>query len=307
MYCENGPTIRADVYGMFDLKVNDILCKAISHNSIYYVSVRDLAKAYGGGDLQQSGSGGGRTVSYSTNINSDGNEYTYTFFTNQNGNHSPYLWVAGGGRSFAIDEKHIYFDGKGTNYIDVSYFQELICSINSKRNANIDNMMKFYGVDSPNDIPVLPPNAMAFMENIRSVGPLVEGRTILMDNDKYCEYVFFGVGSSVTGFVGTNGADLSVTAGYVYNVNKPEDFAGIFGAASGTMTIGAGGGAIAPNGVYSEILGGNSQLAGSVGISVTYYIQKQDDWVYGKAPITWYTVPSNSGTWSNYIGGEYAI
>ena len=39
-------------------------------------------------------------------------------------------------------------------------------------------------------------------------------------------------------------------------------------------------------------------MAGSAGVSITYYKQVQDDWVYGEAPINWYTSPTNSNPWS---------
>ena len=77
-------------------------------------------------------------------------------------------------------------------------------------------------------------------------------------------------------------------SGYVYNVNNPEDYTKFFVGGSANYIAGATGGAIGTDGVYAEILGGDSWIAGSAGFSVTYYNQIQSDWVYGKADIYWY-------------------
>lgn len=49
----------------------------------------------------------------------------------------------------------------------------------------------------------------------------------------------------------------------------------------------AGGGAVAPNGVYAETLDGQGYVSPSIGFSITDYKAGSKDWIYGKAPITW--------------------
>ena len=160
---------------------------------------------------------------------------------------------------------------------------------------NTYNMMQFFGVSDPTKIE-LPDNAMVFLENTRSLSvkkgaSIIEGHTVVMDFDKYCEYVFGGVSYGPSGI--TSG-DIDVTGGYVYNVKSPEDYAGLFFGGGGNYPGSANGGAAAFNGVYTKILGGESWLAGSAGGSITYYNHIQSDWVYGTVKINWYSSPKRS-------------
>ena len=159
---------------------------------------------------------------------------------------------------------------------------------NEEKNANIENMMKFFGVSSPDDLPELEDGCMVFIENIHSFTILgitiVVGKTIVMDNDKYCEYSFGGVsaGISVLPF------DICTTAGYVYGVENPSDYAGAFFGISANVVATGAGGAIAPNGVRAEILGSYGYLSAAVGVSGTYYKAASDKWIYEQADISWH-------------------
>lgn len=114
-------------------------------------------------------------------------------------------------------------------------------------------------------------------------------------SSKYCEYVFYGVTYSASGFAGPKiSPDISTTAGLVHNIESPSNFAGVFIGGSAVMGPEAYGGAVAPGGVYSEIIGGENYLAGSVGVAFTWYVQIQPDWVYEEANITWKTSLSPS-------------
>ena len=158
----------------------------------------------------------------------------------------------------------------------------------NNKNKNIDNVMKFWGVDSINAVPEIPDNAMLVVENISSVtlGEItyIHGRSIVMDNDKYCEYLFNGVGYGVSGAP----VDFCETLGYVYGVNDVQDYEGWFYGGSFNQLANINGGAIATNGVYSEIIYGQGFVSPSLGASATYYSTPQNDWVYGKAKIKWH-------------------
>lgn len=172
---------------------------------------------------------------------------------------------------------------------DVSGYSDANTGNNQTTNANIENMMAFFGVDTPEDVPVLEDNCMVFMENIVSISimghvSIVAGHTIVMDNDKYCEYAFEGLSFGA----GVLPVDRCTTAGYVYGVKEPSDYAGFFGGASGNMVVDGAGGAVSPNGVYAKILGTYGYLAPSAGCSVTCYTSVSDKWIYGKAPIRWH-------------------
>ena len=149
---------------------------------------------------------------------------------------------------------------------------------------NTDYLMAFYGVDSPNKIPEMPKDAMIFVENITSVSTtmglsIIEGRTIVMDANKYCEYAFVGIG---VGKSASMPLDRAISQGYVYGLKHPTDYCGGFLGASANMLSDIYGGAVAINGVYAEITGGIS-YAPSIGGSVTYYMTGQSDWIYGRA------------------------
>lgn len=163
---------------------------------------------------------------------------------------------------------------------------------NKQDGKNINNMMQFFGVSNPDDVPILEDNQMVFMENVRSVAFGVSGVTIVMDNNKYCMYTFTGVSTSI--IKGSLPYELGVTKGYVYNVNTPSDYEGAFLGQSTILPGTASGGAVVPNilrlpnGVYAEIISGDSWLAGSSGFSATYYFADTSDWAYGEADINWY-------------------
>ena len=158
--------------------------------------------------------------------------------------------------------------------------------------ANTYNMMQFYGVNSPEEIPALPDGAMVFVESVTSVSPLpfvscIRGRTIVMDNDKYCEYYFTGTGASVSAVP----FDSVITGGYVYGVKEPGDYSGLFVGGSTNMLYYGNGGAVAPNGVYAEILGVYGQVGPGYGVSITGYTALSSSWIYGLAPIQWFERP----------------
>ena len=195
-----------------------------------------------------------------------------------------------------IDAASVYYceKGKEGNSQTVRLTQQDV------QNANIENIMKFFGVNNPEDIPELPANTMIVLENTKSLGFIVEGKAIVMDSDKYCEYVFFGAswGTGGLGLNGkiVNGADSAVSGSYVYNVNTPSDYSGVFISSSSVFGDLGVGGAISPGtNVYSIIMGGESQLAGSfTPISGTYYFALSDTWIYGEAPISWYKSSMNN-------------
>ena len=133
---------------------------------------------------------------------------------------------------------------------------------------------------------------MAFVENITSVnfiGPisLVTGRTIVMDEDKYCVYQFSGIGLGASLSIPI---DRVVTQGYVYGIEEPSDYCGFFLGAAGNMLSDISGGAIASRTIYAEITNGMS-YAPSVGLSITYYTTSYDQWKYGTANIVPITNP----------------
>jgi hypothetical protein len=165
--------------------------------------------------------------------------------------------------------------------------------------------MMFFGVDSPEDIPSIPENAMLFMEEIYTVTiggtSYVYGKTIVMDSNKYCIYTFKGVSFGVSGLP----HDYSVTGGYVYNVNDVEDYNGLFAGASFNEITQISGGAVAMNGVYSEILSGVGYGSASIGVSITHYDTPYGDWIYGEADIGWYDNVYNYYT-PSYQGPSHA-
>ena len=123
------------------------------------------------------------------------------------------------------------------------------CARKSESNgANVEAMMKLFGVDSPEELPELPENAMVVIENVRSLGYVVEGRAIVMDSEKYCMYTFFGGGIGASGLIMSSklvpGADMTITASYVYGVSDPSDYAGWFFASSAVFPGVSDGGAI---------------------------------------------------------------
>lgn len=157
---------------------------------------------------------------------------------------------------------------------------------------NIKFLMAFYGVGSPSDIPEMPEGAMIFVENITSLSiyngiVIVEGRTIVLDAHKSCEYTFVGIGWGVSKSIPL---DRTITQGYVYGVNNVEDYCGLFVGTSGNMLATAFGGAYASPEVYAEIISGMG-YAPSIGVSVTYYLTGQSDWIYSPANMIVATSP----------------
>lgn len=155
--------------------------------------------------------------------------------------------------------------------------------------ANLENMLSFFGVTSKDDLPVMADNCMVFMENISSYTfgsiTIVIGRTIVMNEDKYCTYTFAGTSRGV----GLFPIDKLVTKGYVYGVENVDDYCGMFLGATYNAVADAFGGAKASNGVSAEIIQGQGFLMPSIGVSFSYYFSEYGDWQYGKADINWYS------------------
>ncbi len=130
----------------------------------------------------------------------------------------------------------------------------------------------------------MPDGAMIFVENITSLSnksgiSIIEGRTIVMDENKYCEYTFVGIGWNKSLSMPL---DRIVSQGYVYGLEDVTDYCGLFIGSSANMLSDIYGGAIASRKVYAEITGGMS-YAPSVGGSITLYMTGQSDWIYGRA------------------------
>ena len=152
---------------------------------------------------------------------------------------------------------------------------------------NIDFLKAFYGVQSRKAVPEKPEGSMYFVENITSVTvcggmTIIEGRTIVFDEYKYCEYFFVGIGYSVSMSIPL---DMVITQGYVYGINNVNDYCGFFLGASANMLVTCYGGAWANPEVYAEIVSGMS-YAPSLGASATWYTTNQTGWIYGKANLS---------------------
>jgi len=125
---------------------------------------------------------------------------------------------------------------------------------------------------------------MIFVENITSLSVykgvnIIEGRTIVMDANKYCEYTFVGIGWGVSMSLPL---DRTITKGYVYGLDSVGDYCGLFFGGSNNALSTVFGGAYASPKVYSEITGGMS-YSSSIGGSITWYMTGQTDWIYGPA------------------------
>ena len=76
--------------------------------------------------------------------------------------------------------------------------------------------MQFFGVSNPEEVPKLADGTMVFIEHVRSVSynyfSEIRGHTIVMDNNKYCEYDFMGFGLGVSAIF----FDSYVSGGYVF-------------------------------------------------------------------------------------------
>ncbi|MFR1562791.1 MAG: RHS repeat-associated core domain-containing protein, partial [Oscillospiraceae bacterium] len=162
-----------------------------------------------------------------------------------------------------------------------------------KTGQNMENMLAFFGVDSPEGLPEMPDDCMVFLENTWTFPiygtSFVHGTSIVMDADKYCTYSFWGFSLGASGIP----YDFSVTKGYVYGVENTEDFCGNFYGTAFNGVADIEGGAWARNGVHSEIICGNGFMSASAGFSITRYDTPQKSWKYGKAKINWYNNPHN--------------
>jgi hypothetical protein len=133
---------------------------------------------------------------------------------------------------------------------------------------------------------------MIFVENVtsfsesRGVG-IVEGKTIVMDENKYCEYYFVGVGASISKSMPL---DRTITQGYVYGIESVDDYCGFFVGGSFNTLATVHGGAYATPRIYAKILGGMG-IAPSLSASVTWYKTSQLDWIYGHANLVTVTNP----------------
>ena len=313
VYCGNSPALRVDLFGTYTkyIKIDGriVELKDTSYISIGFVQLRELIDIINKYVSSATVSYNSLTHVVSGKVN--GRYYTFDlddFQITNNRNEKNGLGY------FALNDLKYYFavlycKETWKNYVSLYSFvlaAGLTSSISwcgNNDNKNIENMKKFFGVSSTSDIPAFADNQMVFIENINSFGFAIEGHTVVMNNDKYCEYTFAGFGVSISGFMHAElTGDIAVTAGYVYNVYSPSDYSGLFFGLSATLPGYASGGAGALNGVYAKILGGTSQLAGSAGVSITSYIQVQNDWVYGEAPIIWYY--SSYPTSSVYNGDD---
>jgi len=189
-----------------------------------------------------------------------------------------------------------YANGNPVSFVDPFGLSPDIRVSNAQEHEgdkNIDNMLAFFGVDSVEELPTLPENCMVFVENITTITIMgvayVHGVTIVMDNDKYCMYSFNGVSMGVSGIP----YDYSVTKGYVYNMESVDDFNGVFFGGSINYLTDIVGGAVAPNGVTSEIIDGVGYMAPSISGSVTFYDTPYTDWQYEKAEINFQQHPYN--------------
>ena len=172
---------------------------------------------------------------------------------------------------------------------------------------NIQLLMAFFGVTSPNDVPDLPEGAMIFVENITCITiggiTIVEGITIVFDENKYCEYIFTGAGIGVGASLPL---DRTITQGYVYGVNDVSDYCGEFWGLSVCCAANAVGGAYAFGGVHGTITAGTSTGV-SLGFSRTYYTTPQNDWIYGKANLTFVSNPAQQYPPYSYLPGSESI
>ena len=135
-----------------------------------------------------------------------------------------------------------YCNNNPINFVDVHGYRptdilECVCLEYDTYGPNTEFLMAFYGVNSANDIPDMPEGAMVFVENITSVSVgmgsgIVEGKTVVMDANKYCEYTFVGICWSKSM---SPPLDMSITQGYVYGIKDPADYCGLFVGGSGNM------------------------------------------------------------------------
>ena len=153
---------------------------------------------------------------------------------------------------------------------------------------NTENILKFFGVTSVEDLPDIPDNAMLFMENITCITIagvcFISGKAIVMDCDKYCLYTFSGISVGYSSIP----YDHYVTKGYVYNVNDVSDYCGLFYSGSANYLVSVNGVALSTSDVYAEIIDGAGFLSISAGLSVANYSTPHSDWTYGQAKINWF-------------------
>ncbi len=159
---------------------------------------------------------------------------------------------------------------------------------------NEDNIRQFFGLGENDELPVIEDGCMLLLENIYyapipgTVFSFVRGKSILMNREKYCEYVYYGISGSKSAIP----YGYEEVKGYVYGVKDPEDYSGLFFGGAWNSSTNANGGAFALNGVYSKIISGEA-LTPSLGISVTFYYSLYKEWQYGKAAINWHERKEN--------------
>lgn len=122
------------------------------------------------------------------------------------------------------------------------------------------------------------------LESVRLTGLFLQYANILSHAEPLCAYLYSSLQLVLLSLSGIP-YDYSETKGYVYGINKVEDFCGNFYGAAFNGIANIEGGAWARNGVHSEIIYGNGFMSASAGVSITRYDTPQGDWIYGKANI----------------------
>ena len=184
---------------------------------------------------------------------------------------------------------HCGFASWGTNTVII------IDGWKRRNKKNSQAMELFWGGDSDAASQGLPEGSMAFVENIYVIPTLIPGvsyiwgKTIVMDDEKYCEYTFRGLATGVS----TIPFDVAVTKGLVYGLESATDYCGTFWGYGANFMMAASGGAVASDTVYAEIISGMSYLSGSASFSLTYYSTTSSTWTYGAAPLTEWPNPYN--------------
>ena len=189
-----------------------------------------------------------------------------------------------------------YCNNNPVSYTDILGCSRVPCTVciddGGAYPPNIEFLMAFYGADTPGEVPDLPEGAMIYAENITSISfsngvCFIQGKTVVFDEYRYCEYDFSGFGWGVSKSMPL---DMAITQGYVYGLENVSDYEGVFFGGTFNMLSNAAGGALALNKVYAEVVYGMS-YAPSIGASVTYYSTSQSDWTYGKANMVILTNP----------------
>ena len=176
----------------------------------------------------------------------------------------------------------------------------------TQESNNEDNIRQFFGLSEDDELPALEDGVMLFIENITCFPTpipnvsVLRGYSVLFDYDKYCEYYFVGLSYGRSGLP----YDCIETKGYVYGMEKVDDFKGFFLGGAYNSLVDSDGGAIALNGVKAIIISGQA-FSASVSISLSYYFSLSKDWIYGKASIIWH--PAMYGSPTRKINGDYMV